>query len=146
MTEAERDALNQRRRQDRASAARENAAANASDVATIPQPVILTPQQMASLTRRQMRASCDDLSLSAFTYEPEKNYISHPFLNIGGLGVYCNFCASSMFVDEPDGLCCVSGKVDIAPIRQPPSPILHLPSRNDRMSLTRKCHQLLPEF
>lgn len=65
-----------------------------------------------------------DLSNAAFSYDPEKDYSAHPYIDIGELDKICRFCAAKCFRDESEGICCSKGKVRPNLIEQIPNPIL----------------------
>jgi len=60
-----------------------------------------------------------DLRLIAFAYNPNVNYHEHPNVIIGNMDAVCSYCAATKWKDEPPGLCCRNGKVQLPPLLPP---------------------------
>lgn len=85
--------------------------------------------------RRRSDRLCPDLSGSAFEYDLNKDYASHPSLSIGSLNDnVCQICRARRFKSETSRICCMKGKIMIDPIVQPPDLILSLFSRDHELS------------
>lgn len=59
----------------------------------------------------------------AFQYEPDVEYYAHSKVVIGTMDKECPHCHALKFINEPAGLCCASGKVQLTEIETPPEPL-----------------------
>lgn len=59
----------------------------------------------------------------AFQYEPDVEYSAHSKVIIGTLDKECLYCHALKFKNEPLGMCCSSGKVQLPEIETPPEPL-----------------------
>ncbi|GIZ00249.1 ATP-dependent DNA helicase [Caerostris extrusa] len=59
----------------------------------------------------------------AFQYEPDVKYYAHSKVDIGTMDKECPHCHAPKFKNEPAGLCCASGKVQLPEIEAPPEPL-----------------------
>lgn len=59
----------------------------------------------------------------AFQYEPDVEYYAHSKVVIGTLEKECPHCHALKFKNEPAGMCCSSGKVQLTEIETPPEPL-----------------------
>ncbi|XP_044577085.1 uncharacterized protein LOC123260163 [Cotesia glomerata] len=59
----------------------------------------------------------------AFQYEPDVEYYAHSKVVIGTLEKECLHCHALKFKNEPLGMCCSSGKVQLTEIETPPEPL-----------------------
>ncbi|GIY66199.1 helitron_like_N domain-containing protein [Caerostris extrusa] len=62
----------------------------------------------------------------AFQYEPDVEYYAHFKVDIGTMDKECPHCHALKFKNEPVGLCCASGKVQLPEIETPPEPLYGL--------------------
>ncbi|CAG4976372.1 unnamed protein product [Parnassius apollo] len=70
------------------------------------------------------RAFISDLFLRlAFQYEPDIEYYAHSKVVIGAMDKECPHCHALKFKNEPAGMCCASGKVQLPEIETPPEPL-----------------------
>ncbi|KAF0759557.1 ATP-dependent DNA helicase [Aphis craccivora] len=58
----------------------------------------------------------------AFQYEPDIEYYAHSKVVIGAMDKECPHCHALKFKNEPAGICCASGKVQLPEIETPPEP------------------------
>ncbi|GBL76140.1 hypothetical protein AVEN_234426-1 [Araneus ventricosus] len=71
-----------------------------------------------------LRAFTSDSFLRlAFQYEPDVEYYAHSKVVIGSLDKECPHCHALKFKNEPVGMCCSSGKVQLTEIETPPEPL-----------------------
>lgn len=59
----------------------------------------------------------------AFQYEPDVEYYAHTKVVIGAMDKECSNCHALKFKNEPAGMCCASGKVQLPDIETPPEPL-----------------------
>ncbi|GBP21823.1 hypothetical protein EVAR_6795_1 [Eumeta japonica] len=59
----------------------------------------------------------------AFQYEPDIEYYAHSKVVIGAMDKECPHCHALKFKNEPAGMCCASGKVQLPEIETPPEPL-----------------------
>lgn len=59
----------------------------------------------------------------AFQYEPDIEYYAHSKVVIGAMDKECPHCHALKFKNEPPGMCCASGKVQLPEIETPPEPL-----------------------
>lgn len=59
----------------------------------------------------------------AFEYEPNVEYYAHSKVIIGAMDKECLHCNALKFKNEPAGMCCSSGKVQLHVIDTPPEPL-----------------------
>ncbi|PSN31239.1 hypothetical protein C0J52_22899 [Blattella germanica] len=59
----------------------------------------------------------------AFQYEPDIEYYAHSKVVIGAMDKECSHCHALKFKNEPPGMCCASGKVQLPEIETPPEPL-----------------------
>ncbi|GFS50600.1 uncharacterized protein NPIL_247571 [Nephila pilipes] len=59
----------------------------------------------------------------AFQYEPDIEYYAHSKVVIGAMDKECPYCHALKFKNEPAGMCCASGKVQLPEIETPPEPL-----------------------
>ncbi|XP_074000087.1 uncharacterized protein [Rhodnius prolixus] len=59
----------------------------------------------------------------AFQYEPDVEYYNHSKVVIGTLEKECPRCHALKFKNEPVGMCCSSGKIQLTEIETPPEPL-----------------------
>lgn len=90
--------------------------------------------RMAQLELR--RGTNFDMKKEAFNYNSLVDYNSHSKINIGYMDVTCAHCSARKFQKEAPGMCCCNGKVSIAPLREPPEPLLSLTSGTTEESKT----------
>ncbi|CAH1737560.1 unnamed protein product [Aphis gossypii] len=57
----------------------------------------------------------------AFQYEPDIEYYAHSKVVIGAMDKECPHCHALKFKNEPAGMCCASGKVQLPSIASSPS-------------------------
>jgi hypothetical protein len=60
-----------------------------------------------------------DLRLIAFAYYLNVNYHENPNFLIGNMDAVCSYFAATKWKDEPPGLCCNNGKVQLPPLLPP---------------------------
>lgn len=59
----------------------------------------------------------------AFEYEPDVTYFDHSKVAIGDMDHECANCKALKFKNEPAGMCCATGKVQLPVIESPPEPL-----------------------
>ncbi|VVC35150.1 DNA helicase Pif1-like, partial [Cinara cedri] len=59
----------------------------------------------------------------AFQYEPDIEYYAHSKVVIGAMDKECPHCHALKFKNEPAGMCCASGKVQLPEIETPSEPL-----------------------
>ncbi|VVC26252.1 Hypothetical protein CINCED_3A004097 [Cinara cedri] len=59
----------------------------------------------------------------AFQYEPDIEYYAHSKVVIGAMDKECPHCHALKFKNEPAGMCCASGKVQLPEIETPSKPL-----------------------
>ena len=59
----------------------------------------------------------------AFEYEPDIRYYAHSTVVIGAMDKKCSHCNALKFKNEPAGMCCSSGKVQLPAIETQPEPL-----------------------
>lgn len=59
----------------------------------------------------------------AFQYEPDIEYYAHSKVVNGAMDKECPHCHALKFKNEPAGMCCASGKVQLPEIETPPEPL-----------------------
>ncbi|GFT82493.1 ATP-dependent DNA helicase [Nephila pilipes] len=59
----------------------------------------------------------------AFQYEPDIEYYAHSKVLIGAMDKECSYCHALKFKNEPAGMCCASGKVQLPETETPPEPL-----------------------
>jgi hypothetical protein len=59
----------------------------------------------------------------AFEYGPDIKYYAHSKVEIGAMDKECPHCNALKFKNEPAGMCCASGKVQLPEIETPPEPL-----------------------
>ncbi|XP_060866431.1 uncharacterized protein LOC132942139 [Metopolophium dirhodum] len=68
---------------------------------------------------------------SAFTYDPQIDYAQQSSVQIRAMEKICSKCSAKKWADEPNDLCCASGKVSLPNIQEPPEPIKSLLTNNN---------------
>ncbi|GFT36845.1 uncharacterized protein TNCV_174561 [Trichonephila clavipes] len=78
--------------------------------------------------RQQVHQACtyDLFGRLAFEYEQDIQYYAHSNVGIGAMHKECQHCNALKFKNEPAGLCCVSGKVQLPEIETPSAPMNRL--------------------
>ena len=62
----------------------------------------------------------------AFHYDPKHDYAAEEVITIGSMSKVCNFCRAKKWDNEPPGVCCSNGKVQLATFQEPPQPLKNL--------------------
>ena len=62
----------------------------------------------------------------AFHYDPKHNYAAEEVITIGSMSKVCNYCRAKKWDNEPPGVCCSNGKVQLATFQEPPQPLKNL--------------------
>lgn len=83
-------------------------------------------QQRDNLHRARRNDAIVDLHRVAFQYDCTFDYSLHPSVQIGRMEVLCDYCGALKFTGETSGLCCLSGKVKLPLLPQPPEPLYSL--------------------
>lgn len=65
-----------------------------------------------------------NLEREAFQYDPTKEYDQHVNIVIGKMDKVCRFCGAKKYKNESPGMCCLHGKVELLPLKKPPSELL----------------------
>ncbi|CAH2100828.1 unnamed protein product [Euphydryas editha] len=73
--------------------------------------------------RRSSEQIQEDNANFPFQYEPDVEYYAHSKVVIGTLEKECPHCHALKFKNEPLGMCCSSGKVQLTEIETPPEPL-----------------------
>lgn len=64
--------------------------------------------------------------LSRMSYDPDIAYDSDKIVKIGSMNYKCQWCNALKWKDEPDGMCCSNGKVQLKTLHTPPEPLYSL--------------------
>ena len=62
----------------------------------------------------------------AFHYDPKHDYAAEEVITIGSMSKVCNYCRAKKLDNEPPGVCCSNGKVQLATFQEPPQPLKNL--------------------
>ena len=62
----------------------------------------------------------------AFHYDPKHDYAAEEVITIGSMSKVCNYCRAKKWDNEPPGVCCSNGKVQLATFQEPPQPLKNL--------------------
>ena len=62
----------------------------------------------------------------AFHYDPKHDYTAEEIITIGSMSKVCNYCRAKKLGNEPPGMCCSNGKVQLAKFQEPPQPLKNL--------------------
>ena len=62
----------------------------------------------------------------AFHYDPKHDYAAEEVITIGSMSKVCNYCRAKKWDNEPAGVCCSNGKVQLATFQEPPQPLKNL--------------------
>lgn len=76
--------------------------------------------------RRRRNAVNVELERVAFQYDCTIEYSELPCVSIGAMAVVCPHCGALKLPSETPGLCCMSGKVKLPPLPDPPEPLRSL--------------------
>lgn len=71
---------------------------------------------------------------SAFRYDLHIDYAQQSSIQIGTMNKICSKCSAKKWGNEPNGLCCASGKISLPNIQKPPQPIKRLLTNNNSLS------------
>lgn len=96
--------------------------------------------QINANRQRRRNAVNVELERVAFQYDCTIDYSELPCVSIGAMTVVCPHCYALKFPSETPGLCCMSGKVKLPPLPDPPEPLRSLIYDNtpqSRQFLTR---------
>ncbi|CAH2108855.1 unnamed protein product [Euphydryas editha] len=89
--------------------------------------------QQLSINRVRNRISANSNRL-AFRYDPQVDYAQQASVQIGVMNKICSNCSAKKWTDEPNGMCCASGKVCLPNLQEPPQPIKNLLTNNHPLS------------
>ncbi|XP_050064993.1 uncharacterized protein LOC126553922 [Aphis gossypii] len=92
----------------------------------------------------------DSFPRLAFQYEPDIEYYAHSKVIISAMDKECPHCHALKFKNEPAGMCCASGKVQLPEIETSPEPLIGLfigtdPDSNEFLKSIRRfnsCFQM----
>ena len=62
----------------------------------------------------------------AFHYDPQHDYAAEEVITIGSMSKVCNYCRAKKWDNEPPGVCCSNGKVQLATFQESPQPLKNL--------------------
>ena len=62
----------------------------------------------------------------AFHYDPKHDYAAEEVITIGSMSKVCNYCRAKKWDNEPPGVCCSNGKVQLATFQEPPQSLKNL--------------------
>ncbi|VVC37906.1 Hypothetical protein CINCED_3A023365 [Cinara cedri] len=80
-----------------------------------------TNDQQGQQVRRAFTS--DSFLRLAFQYEPDIEYYAHSKVLIGAMDKECPHCHALKFKNEPAGMCCASGKMQLPEIETPSEPL-----------------------
>lgn len=85
-------------------------------------------------TNRVRNRSLANSNRLAFRYDPQVDYAQQASVQIGVMNKICSNCSAKKWADEPNGMCCASGKVCLPNLQEPPQPIKNLLTNNHPLS------------